>query len=232
MRKEVSKVVVMGGIGAGKTQIINRMLDKPFEPACRLDDFYSIRSKLVDTSIGEQEIQFWDISGSQTFGAENKINRGMYHHWLSDTKALIIVLDGSRPGTITEESIGKYVEFAKKYSGEELFGSVPIYLVVNKVDRAAGSHEKWCSKLNAVSQSTSEIYSIKCNYLVVSAKDNAEIKCLFNNIMLDLHVGAINKKASGSHAPKTDLFRKRRKSLIFFRSSSAGDHRFSQLERK
>ena len=124
-----AKVCLVGEAAVGKSSLVRRLVDDQY------DDRYfpALGAKVSKTEIPVRVagrdvtvvLTVWDIMGERTF------RELMADAWLSRVQGVLAVADVTRPSTF--ETLPAWVATARSVSR-----SVPIILLANKVDLAAG----------------------------------------------------------------------------------------------
>jgi len=132
----VLKLLVVGNPKCGKSSIINRYVNKSFDPKYKSTvgtDF--MRKKVVVKLPGSDRrvgvlLQFWDIAGQDRF---QKVTRPFF----KGAKGVVIVCDVSREGTV--EAVRNWKEEIDNFSDNK---DLPVVLFANKADLLAGPMEE------------------------------------------------------------------------------------------
>lgn len=132
----VLKILVVGNPKCGKSSIINRYVNKTFDPKYKSTvgtDF--MRKKVVVKMPGSDKkigvlLQFWDIAGQDRF---QKVTRPFFQK----AKGVVIVCDVSREGTV--EAVRNWKEEIDNFAGST---ELPVVLFANKADLLNGSMEE------------------------------------------------------------------------------------------
>ena len=148
----VLKILVVGNPKCGKSSVINRYVNKTFDPKYKSTvgtDF--MRKKVLVKLPGSEKrigvlLQFWDIAGQDRF---QKVTRPFFQK----AKGVVIVCDVSREGTV--EAVRNWKEEIDNFAGN---ADLPVVLFANKADLLNGSMEeavkmgatmeRMCSDLN------------------------------------------------------------------------------------
>lgn len=132
----VLKILVVGNPKCGKSSVINRYVNKTFDPKYKSTvgtDF--LRKKVVVKLPGSDRrvgvlLQFWDIAGQDRF---QKVTRPFFQK----AKGVVIVCDVSRDGTV--EAVRNWKEEIDNFAGNK---DLPVVLFANKADLLGGSMEE------------------------------------------------------------------------------------------
>eukprot|EP00605_Chrysophyceae_sp_TOSAG23-4_P002048 GSChrysophyteH1.ASY1.ANO1.2269.1 assembled CDS len=119
----LAKVLVVGNAKCGKSSIISRYTSGSFNTNYKTTigaDFVR-KDVLVDLN-GGVRVQLWDIAGQDRF---QKLTRAYF----SNAKAVVVVCDVSREGTI--DAIRKWKQEVDRYSH---LPKLPVVLLANKCD--------------------------------------------------------------------------------------------------
>ena len=115
------KTILVGMSGTGKTNIINAMIDQPFDSNKISTLTSSFVDKYIEIKKKKYHIELWDTAGQERYRALTKI-------FVKDSKIVIFVYDITTRESF--EEINYWVKTVK-----EILGDSPIYgLVGNKKD--------------------------------------------------------------------------------------------------
>ena len=162
------KIIFVGDTAVGKTTIIGRIMDNPFnevyEPSIGVD-FMSKNIKFRGQNI---KLQMWDTAGQEKF-------RGLIPSYVRNASIVFVVYDVSVKTSF--DNIPKWINFIKTIENTTLI------LCGNKID------------LNReVNKEEGEELAKKegIQFFEVSAKTNENIKNMFYNVVVDLPTFAEN----------------------------------------
>ena len=122
MSEEYSiKVILLGGSGTGKTNIIKALVDKPFDESSNSTLTSSFISKKININKKDYHLELWDTAGQEMYKSLTKL-------FLVDSKIVIFVYD------ITKKSSFDDLDFWINTVKDNL-GDTPIYAIFgNKKD--------------------------------------------------------------------------------------------------
>ena len=115
------KTILVGMTGTGKTNIINALVDRPFDESKISTLTSSFVDKFIKIGNSKYHIELWDTAGQEQYKSLTKI-------FIQDSKIVIFVYDITNNDSFKE--IDYWVESVK-----EQLGDVPILgLIANKKD--------------------------------------------------------------------------------------------------
>ena len=121
MSESSIKVILLGGSGTGKTNIIKALVDRPFDESSNSTLTSSFISKKININNREYHLELWDTAGQEIYRSLTKL-------FLVDSKIVIFVYD------ITQKSTFEELDFWIKTAKDNL-GDTPIYAIFgNKKD--------------------------------------------------------------------------------------------------
>ena len=115
------KTILVGMSGTGKTNIINAMINQPFDSDQISTQTSSFVDKYIDVNKKKYHIEIWDTAGQEKYRSLTKI-------FIKDSKIVIFVYDITTMASF--EEVDYWVNTVK-----EILGDIPIYaLAGNKKD--------------------------------------------------------------------------------------------------
>ena len=121
MSESSIKVILLGGSGTGKTNIIKALVDRPFDESSNSTLTSSFISKKINIDNRDYYLELWDTAGQEIYRSLTKL-------FLVDSKIVIFVYD------ITKKTTFEELDFWIKTAKENL-GDSPIYGIFgNKKD--------------------------------------------------------------------------------------------------
>ena len=163
------KIIFVGDAGVGKTTIISRIMDNPFnevyEPSIGVD-FMSKNIKFREQSI---KLQIWDTAGQEKY-------KGLIPSYVRNSSIVFLVYDVSVKTSF--DNIPKWINFIKTIENTTLV------LCGNKIDLENREVKKEEGEALAQKEGIS--------FFEVSAKTDENIKNMFYNVVADLPTFAEN----------------------------------------
>ena len=163
------KIIFVGDAGVGKTTIISRIMDNPFnevyEPSIGVD-FMSKNIKFRDQSI---KLQIWDTAGQEKY-------KGLIPSYVRNSSIVFLVYDVSVKASF--DNIPKWINFIKTIENTTLV------LCGNKIDLENREVKKEEGEALAQKEGIS--------FFEVSAKTDENIKNMFYNVVVELPTFAEN----------------------------------------
>jgi Ras-related protein Rab-6A len=163
------KIIFVGDAGVGKTTIISRIMDNPFnevyEPSIGVD-FMSKNIKFRDQSI---KLQIWDTAGQEKY-------KGLIPSYVRNSSIVFLVYDVSVKASF--DNIPKWINFIKTIENTTLV------LCGNKIDLENREVKKEEGEALAQKEGIS--------FYEVSAKTEENIKPMFYNVVVELPTFAEN----------------------------------------
>ena len=157
------KIIFVGDAGVGKTTIISRIMDNPFnevyEPSIGVD-FMSKNIKFREQSI---KLQIWDTAGQEKY-------KGLIPSYVRNSSIVFLVYDVSVKTSF--DNIPKWINFIKSIE------NTTIVLCGNKIDLENREVKKEEGEELAKKEGIS--------FFEVSAKTNDNIKNMFYNVIAEL----------------------------------------------
>jgi small GTP-binding protein len=115
------KTILVGMSGTGKTNIINAMINQPFDSDQISTQTSSFVDKYIDIKNKKYHIEIWDTAGQEKYRSLTKI-------FIKDSKIVIFVYDITTKASF--EEVDYWVNTVK-----EILGDTPVYaLAGNKKD--------------------------------------------------------------------------------------------------
>ena len=163
------KIIFVGDANTGKTSIINRIIDNPFnevyEPSIGVD-FMSKNIKFREQSI---KLQIWDTAGQEKY-------KGLIPSYVRNSSIVFLVYDVSVKTSF--DNIPKWINFIKTIENTTLV------LCGNKIDLENREVKKEEGEALAQKEGIS--------FFEVSAKTDENIKNMFYNVVVELPTFAEN----------------------------------------
>ena len=162
------KIIFVGDAGVGKTTIISRIMDNPYndvyEPSIGVD-FISKNLKYKGQNV---KLQIWDTAGQEKY-------KGLIPSYVRNSSIVFIVYDVSVKSSF--DNIPKWLNFIRTIENTTLI------LCGNKIDLG-----------REVKKEEGEALAQKegISFFEVSAKTNDNIKNMFYNVVVDLPTFAEN----------------------------------------
>ena len=115
------KTILVGMSGTGRTNIINAMINQPFDSDQISTQTSSFVDKYIDVNKKKYHIEIWDTAGQEKYRSLTKI-------FIKDSKIVIFVYDITTMASF--EEVDYWVNTVK-----EILGDIPVYaLAGNKKD--------------------------------------------------------------------------------------------------
>lgn len=157
------KIIFVGDAGVGKTSIIGRILDNPFNEAYENSIGVDFTSKNIRFRGQNIKLQIWDSAGQEKY-------KGLIPSYVRNSSLVFIVFDISSKTTF--DSIPNWISFIKGIENTNMV------LCGNKSDIAAREVETEKAREFAKSEGI--------NFFEVSAKTNENIKEMFYSSVAEL----------------------------------------------
>lgn len=126
--KKILKFILVGDSGVGKTQILNRFIQKTFSNQHKITIGADFMFKQISIGENEYSLQCWDTGGGNLGEkGQNMPFQALGNRLLINSHAIAIVLDGTKSSKEQTEAMTRYFEHVKNQG-------VPIYFIVNKTD--------------------------------------------------------------------------------------------------
>ena len=168
------KIIFVGDAGVGKTSIINRIVDNPFNEAYEMSIGVDFMSKNLRYKGQNIKLQLWDSAGQEKY-------KGLIPSYVRNSSIVFIVYDISSKASFN--NVPSWITFIKSIENTTLI------LCGNKIDLTTREVEK----------SEGEQFAQKegISFFEVSAKTDENIKFMFYSVIADLPTfseGATNKE--------------------------------------
>jgi len=172
--KEIlTKVLVVGDIGTGKTSIIKRTVHNKFEDQYKATIGVDFGLKVMKQNDISCRIQLWDIAGQERYGNMTRV-------YYQEAIAAFVVFDVTRPATLEGAIKWKFdIDQKVRLPDSDNEDPIPVILLANKSDLI--KDDKICEK-------TSEEIDEFCkkhgflSWYKVSAKDDVNIQSAIDEI--------------------------------------------------
>lgn len=117
------KICMLGAFSVGKTSLVKQFVASIFDDKYLTTVGVKIDKKEITVAGKDIKLMLWDLAGEDVY---NKINAS----YLRGASGCIIVVDGTRPDTLTVGQ--KLITLV-----EQELGSVPVVIALNKADLKA-----------------------------------------------------------------------------------------------
>ena len=163
------KIILVGDPGVGKTTIINRINDNPFNEVYEASIGVDFMSKNIKFRGQNIKLQMWDTAGQEKY-------RGLIPSYVRNSSLVFLVYDVGSKSSF--DNIPKWIQFIQSIEKTTLI------LCANKIDLES----------REVTKETGEEFAKKENiaFYEVSAKTNENIKNMFYNVIAELPVFSEN----------------------------------------
>ena len=168
------KIIFVGDAGVGKTSIINRIVDNPFNETYEMSIGVDFMSKNIRYHGQNIKLQMWDSAGQEKY-------KGLIPSYVRNSSIVFIVYDISSKASFN--NVTNWIAFIKSIENTTLI------LIGNKIDLTT----------REVQTKEGEAFAKKENmsFFEVSAKTNQNIKNSFYTAVADLPSfadGGVNKE--------------------------------------
>ena len=168
------KIIFVGDAGVGKTSIINRIVDNPFNETYEMSIGVDFMSKNLRYKGQNIKLQIWDSAGQEKY-------KGLIPSYVRNSSIVFIVYDVSSKSSFN--NISSWISFIKSIENTTLV------LCGNKIDLTT----------REVQRTEGEQFAKKegISFFEVSAKTNQNVKLMFYTAVSDLPTfseGATNKE--------------------------------------
>ena len=169
------KIIFVGDAGVGKTSIINRIVDNPFNESYEMSIGVDFMSKNLRYHGQNIKLQIWDSAGQEKY-------KGLIPSYVRNSSIVFIVYDISSKNSFN--NVSSWISFIKSIENTKLI------LCGNKIDLTT----------REVQKNEGEKYAEKegIPFFEVSAKTNDNIKLMFYTAIADLPTfaeGTTNKES-------------------------------------
>lgn len=160
------KIIVVGGVGIGKTSVIHRFIDGDFKENYKstLNAEFSTKPINID-AMTSVELKIWDTAGSERF-------MSLTSTYFRDSQGILLMFDLG-----DKETFKKLPTWIKMIKDNTDLSQTTIYLIGNKKDKERkvqiAEGEKVASELNS-------------KYFEISAKTGVNIELLFDRLTRDM----------------------------------------------
>ena len=167
------KIIFVGDAAVGKTSIINRIVDNPFNDTYEMSIGVDFMSKNLRYHGQNIKLQIWDSAGQEKY-------KGLIPSYVRNSSIVFVVYDVSSKSSFN--NVSSWISFIKSIE------NTTIILCGNKIDLTT----------REVQKSEGEQFADKegIPFFEVSAKSNTNIKLMFYSAVSDLPTfadGATNK---------------------------------------
>ena len=168
------KIIFVGDAGVGKTSIINRIVDNPFNESYEMSIGVDFMSKNLRYHGQNIKLQIWDSAGQEKY-------KGLIPSYVRNSSIVFVVYDISSKNSFN--NVPSWISFIKSIENTK------IILCGNKIDLTT----------REVQKNEGEKFAQKegIPFFEVSAKTNDNIKLMFYTAIVDLPTfaeGATNKE--------------------------------------
>jgi small GTP-binding protein len=152
------KVCMLGTFAVGKTSLVRRFVESIYSDKYHTTIGVKIDKKLVQLENSELMLILWDIEGTET---EFELRKS----YLRGAAGYLLVADGTRQDTL-------YKALALQTRVEEIIGSLPFLLLMNKADLA----DQW----NISERETTALKEKRWEVIQTSAKTGLGVEEAFH----------------------------------------------------
>ena len=169
------KIIFVGDAGVGKTSIINRIADNPFNESYEMSIGVDFMSKNLRYHSQNIKLQIWDSAGQEKY-------KGLIPSYVRNSSIVFVVYDISSKNSFN--NVPSWISFIKSIE------KTTIILCGNKIDLTT----------REVQKNDGEKYAEKegISFFEVSAKTNENVKLMFYTAIADLPTfteGTTNKES-------------------------------------
>jgi Ras-related protein Rab-7A len=167
IKQHLTKVVVIGDSGVGKTSLLKQYMTKTFSPQYKATIGSDFLQKFVVIDDKKVSLQLWDTAGQE-------VHMSLGTAFYKGSDCCVIVYDITNPKSFERIAMWKE-EFLNQASPKDA-ERFPFVLLGNKLDKeserkiSTGKANEWC-KLNGTFP-----------FFEVSAKDNSNVEEAFDKI--------------------------------------------------
>ena len=168
------KIIFVGDAGVGKTSIINRIVDNPFNESYEMSIGVDFMSKNLRYHGQNIKLQIWDSAGQEKY-------KGLIPSYIRNSSIVFVVYDVSSKTSFN--NVSSWITFIKSIE------NTTIVLCGNKIDLTTREVQSYEGQQFAQKEGLS--------FFEVSAKTNENVKLMFYTAVADLPTfaeGASNKE--------------------------------------
>ena len=164
------KVVFQGNTAVGKTSIIERYVKGNFADNTQSTCGAMFFSKVLYYNKDRVKLQLWDTAGQEKFKAITPL-------YYRDAQGILVVVDANAP---IEKFLDQYKDWQNEIKGKADASDYVVCLIANKSDQL--SEQQFKIVEDAIKEFAA---SVKCSYILTSAKSGKNIEGAFGQIVED-----------------------------------------------
>ena len=168
------KIIIVGDIYTGKTNILNRYIYDSFTNSYKLRKGATYDLKKIELDYSEINLSIYDISGIEKFGNMTKL------YYKSASCAFIVVDVNNKKTLLNALEWKKDIDSKVQFPNIEI--PIPIILLVNKIDECEDKLNKYCGKTFEEMDNFCKQNSFE-TWFGVSAKKNINIDLAFDTLV-------------------------------------------------
>ena len=165
----VTKLILAGDSGTGKTNLINVSAGFPFNSGILTTTSCSYIQKIIKKNNKEYKVNLWDTIGQEKYRSLTKI-------FLKDSKIVIFVYD------ITNRATFESLKYWKKII-DDILGNEPVFGVVGN------KNDLYYEEKVKAEEGEEYSNSIGAKFLITSAKNNSKAFSIFIEQLLEDYLG-------------------------------------------